>query len=165
MSIKLSKGVKLILLAVILVLSAGCSMITPGTTVPSNSDEAMIQAIADNIKAAIENKDVDLFMENISPDYSDSYGQTYQSIYLMAQDLVGQIEAAEELANSYGASIVLSTFISNLIIVESWANSDFEISINAQILIFNAYSYDIAFEVNYQKENGAWKILSIIEKS
>ena len=164
MSAKFNRGIKLTLLVLMLFLSAGCTMVTPGiiTTV---SDEAMIEAIADNIKTAIENKDVDLFMDNISKNYSDSFGQTYESIRIMALDLVGEIEAAEDLANSYGANIVLNTFISNLIIVESWANSDFQISINANILFFNAYSYDIAFEVNFQKENGAWKVLSIIEKS
>jgi hypothetical protein len=164
MVIKINKGVKLLFLLLVLFSLIGCSAGNIGL-VTTDSDDIEIQAIADSIKTAIENKDVDMFMSNISLDYSDSEGGTYESIHIMAQDMVSEIEAAEEMAGSYGVNLSVTTLISNLIIVDSIAGADFTITVNAKFLFLTVYSYSMDFEVNFQKEDDSWKIISMIEKS
>jgi len=160
----INKVVELLFLLFILFSLIGCSTGDIGL-IASDSDEIAIQAIADSIKTAIENKDVDMFMGNISPDYSDSEGGTYESIHIMAQDMVSEIEAAEDMANTYGANLTINTSISNLVIVDPIANSDFKITVNAKVLFITVYSYSMDFEVIYQKEDTGWKIISMLEKS
>ena len=164
MATKINKGVKLLFLLFVLFSLIGCSAgnLSMATT---DIDELGIQAIADSIKTAIENKDVDMFMSNISLDYSDSYGGTYESIHTMAQDMVDEIEAAEEMAGSYGVNLSVNVSISNLIIVDTIANSDLKITINAKLLFLTVYSYSMDFEVIFQKEDTGWKIISMLEKS
>ena len=160
---KMSKGVKLLFLLFILFSLIGCSTGNIGL-ITSDPDEIAINAIADNINTAIENKDVDMFMSNISLNYSDYEGRTYESIYTMAQDMVSEIEAAEQMAVSYGANLVINTSISNLIIADTIANSDLKITIDAKFLFLIVYSYDINFKVIFQKEDTGWKIISILEQ-
>jgi len=154
----IKRGVNLGILLLVLFLLVGCA--GGGITDP---DEIKIYAIADSIKTAIENKDVDMFMTNISLNYSDSEGGTYDSIYVMAQNIVSEIEAAEEMASSYGVNLTINTSISNLIIVGSTANSDLKLTISAKVLFVTVYSYDITFETIFQKEGTSWKIISMIE--
>jgi hypothetical protein len=164
MVIKINKGVKLLFLLLVLFSLIGCSVGNIGT-IDTDIDELEIQAIADSIRTAIENKDVDMFMSNISLDYSDSYGGTYDTIYAMAQDMVDEIEAAEDMASTYGVNLTVNASISDLIIVDSTANSDFKITVNAKVLFITVYSYSMDFEVNFQKEDTGWKIISMLEKS
>jgi len=164
MSIKLNGFIKIVIIITCVFLLAGCSA-GNFDTVLTDSDEVMIKAIADNIKSAIENKDVDMFMNNISLDYSDSKGRTYESIYAMAQDIVDEIEAAEELAVSYGVNLTIGSSITDLIIIGSEASSDLKITVDAKLLFVTVYSYEIAFDVVYQKENGEWKIISVLEQT
>ncbi len=164
MATKIKEGLKLSFLLLILFLLIGCSAGNLSTAT-TDIDELEIQAIADSIKTAIENKDVDMFMSNISLDYSDSYGGTYDTIYAMAQDMINEIEAAEDMASTYGANLTVNTSISNLIIVDPIANSDFKITVNAKVLFITVYSYSMDFEVNFQKEDTGWKIISMLEKS
>ena len=144
------------ILLLVLFLLVGCG----GSTDP---DEIMIQAIADSIKTAMENKDVNMFMTNVSLDYSDSAGGTYESMHTWAQNKVGEIEAAEEMAGSYGVNLVISTSISNLIVLDSTANSDLKLTISAKVLFVTVYSEDITFETIFQKEGTSWQITSMME--
>jgi hypothetical protein len=164
MSIKLNGFIKTVIIITCVSLLAGCSAGNLNTVL-TDSDEVMIKAIADNIKSAIENKDVEMFMDNISFDYSDSTERTYNSIYAMAQDIVDEIEAAEELAVSYGVNLTIDTSITDLIIVGSEASSNLKITVDAKLLFITVYSYEIVFEVVYQKENGEWKIISVLEQT
>jgi len=164
MSIKLNWFIKMVIIITCIFLLAGCSAGNLNTVL-TDSDEVMIKAIADNIKSAIENRDVDMFMSNISLDYSDSKERTYNSIYAMAQDIVDEIEVAEELVASYGINLSIDTSITDLIIVGSEASSNLKIIVDAKLLFVTVYSYEIAFEVVYQKENGEWKIISVIEQT
>lgn len=164
MSIKLSGFIKMVIITTCVFLLAGCSAGNLNTVL-IDSDEVMIKAIADNIKSAIENKDVDMFMSSVSLGYSDSKERTYNSIYAMAQDIVDEIEAAEELATSYGVNLITDTSITDLIIVGSEAGSNFKITVNAKLLFVTVYSYEMAFEVIYQKENSEWKIISMLERT
>jgi len=164
MEIKINKVVKLLFLLFVLFSLIGCSSGNIGL-VTTDLDDLEIQAIADSIKTAIENRDIDMFMSNISLDYSDSEGGTYESIHTMAQDMVSEIEAAEDMASTYGVNLTVDTSISNLIIVDPLANSDLKITVNAKVLFITVYSYSMDFEVNFQKEDTGWKIISMVEKS
>jgi thiol-disulfide isomerase/thioredoxin len=164
MSIKLNGFIKMVIIITCIFLLAGCSAGNLNTVL-TDSDEVMLKAIADNIKSAIENKDVKMFMDNISLDYSDSMERTYNSIYAMAQDIVDEIEAAEELAASYGVNLTIGTSITDLIIVGSEASSNLKITVDAKLLFITVYSYEMVFEVVYQKENGEWKIISLLEQA
>ena len=164
MTTKMNKGVKLLFLLLVFFSLIGCSagnmeLVTTGL------DNLEIQAIVDSITTAIENKDVDMFMSNISFDYSDSYGGTYESINIMAQEMIDEIKSAEDLAASYGVNLTVDTVISNLIIGDTIAYSDLKITINAKLLFLTVYSYNMNFEVNLQKENTGWKIISLVENS
>jgi hypothetical protein len=67
----------------------------------SSTDETKIEQIGKNIENAIEEKDVDLFMENISFDYSDPNGGTYDNhINNLPENIISQIELAEDLIGS-----------------------------------------------------------------
>jgi len=165
MATKMNKGVKLLFLLLVLFSLIGCSAGNIGLVTTTDLDDLEIQVIVDSIKTAIENKDVDMFMSNISLNYSDSYGGTYESIYIMAQDMIDEIESAEDMAASYGVNITVNTLISNLIIADTIAYSDLKITINAKLLFLTVYSYNMNFEVTFQKEDTGWKIISMIEKS
>ncbi|GAI87617.1 unnamed protein product, partial [marine sediment metagenome] len=54
-------------------------MINQNNVKVAGTDETQIMQIAKNIEEAIKEKDVDLFMDNISYDYSDSDGGTYDN--------------------------------------------------------------------------------------
>ena len=164
MTKKINKGVELLILLLILFSLIGCSTGDVGL-IASSPDEIAIKAIADNVKTAIENKDVEMFMNNISLDYSDSKGRTYDSIYIMAQSMVDEIENAEDMADSYGAYLIVNTSTANLIINESSANSDFTITVKAKFSFITVYNYSMDFEVIYQKEESDWKVISMLEKS
>jgi len=142
----------------------GCSTGNIGL-VTADSDDLEIQAIVNSIKTAVESKDVEMFMSNISLDYSDSYGGTYESINIMAQEMVDEIKSAEDMAASYGVNLTVNTVISNLIIMDTIAYSDLKITINAKLLFLTVYSYNMNFEVTFQKENTGWKIISMVENS
>ena len=164
MATKINKVTKLSFLLLVLFSLIGCSAGNIGL-VTTDLDNLEIKAIADSIKTAIENKDVDMFMSNISLDYSDSYGGTYDTIYAMAQDMIDEIEAAEDMAGSYGVNLSVNVSISNLIVMDTIANSDLKITINAKFLFVTVYSYSMDFEINFQKEDTGWKIISMLEKS
>ena len=164
LGIKMKKGVKLLFLLIVLFYLVGCS--SGGIDITTNNiDELEIQGIVDSIKTSLEEKDVEMFMSNISLNYSDSYGGTYESINMMAQEMVDEIESAEDLAASYGVNLTINTLILNLIIADTIVYSDLKITINAKLLFLIVYSYNMNFEVTFQKEDTGWKIISMVENS
>ena len=161
---KMNKGIKLLFLLFVLFSLIGCSAGNMGL-VTSDLDDLEIQAIADSIKTAVENKDVDMFMSNISLNYSDSYGGSYESINFLAQEMVEEIKSAEDMAASYGVNLTVNTLISNLTITDTIAYSDLKITISAKVIFITVYSYNINYEVTFQKEDTGWKIISLVENS
>ena len=77
----------------LVLLLAGC--------IGSSSDKVQITQIAKNIEKAIEKKDVDLFMENISYNYSDTGGGTYDNhINNLPEEMFSNIEENEDLVDN-----------------------------------------------------------------
>jgi len=160
LGIKMKKGAKLLFLLIVLFYLVGCS--SGGIDITTNNiDELEIQGIVDSIKTSLEEKDVEMFMSNISLNYSDSLGWTYENIYAMVGEMVSKIETAEEMAISYGVNLTVEAAISNLIITDSIANADVKIGINAKVLFVTVYSSELNFEVTFQKEGANWKIISM----
>ena len=139
-----------------------------------STDETQIKQIAKNIEKAIEEKDVDLFMENISYNYSDPDGGTYDNhINNLPEDIISQIELADDLAGSIpGLKIVVNISIpaNDLIIVETFATGKMEINISLKICFLGCMpipgidaQQTIEYNVDFIKENDEWKIISLKE--
>lgn len=68
-----------------------CLFLSLAGCLTSTTDEAQIKQIGKNIEKAIKEKDVDLFMQNISYDYSDSNGGTYDNhINNLPEDIISK---------------------------------------------------------------------------
>jgi len=137
----------------------------------SSTDETQIKQIAKNIEKAIKEKDVDLFMENISYNYSDDDGGTYDNhINGLPEEIFSKIEEAEDLAD------ILSIFKiepkvtipeSDLVLADIYASGKMTIKISLKACIFwnllctTLYNENIEYDVNFIKEAEKWKIISL----
>ena len=122
--------ISIIAIAIFLVLSlVGCIGWEIITTV---ADKAKILQIGKNIGKALEQKDVDLFMQNISYYYSDSNGNTFSTVDSIAEELISQVEEIEELAGSAIKDVVVDVSIDNLVLAELYANGEMKIEISVK---------------------------------
>jgi len=152
-------------ISLFLILSfAGC--------ISSSTDEAKIMQIAENIKEAIEKKDVDIFMENISYDYSDSNGGTYDNhINDLPEELFSKVEEAEDLIDIFlllKIEIKVTIPESDLAITDIYASGKLNIKISLEACILwtlctTLYNENIEYDVDFQKEEEDWKIISLTE--
>jgi len=157
--------VSIIIIGIFLfLLSAGCLF--------SSTDATKIEQIGKNIDNAIEEKDVDLFMENVSFDYSGLDGGTYDNhINNLPENIISQMELAEDLIGSIpGLKIVVDVSIpeNDLIIAETYATGKMEINISlkacvAWVVCTTLYNESIEYNVDFIKEDDDWKIISMIE--
>ncbi|MBA7512457.1 hypothetical protein ES705_04462 [subsurface metagenome] len=138
----------------------------------SSSDEIHIKQIAKNIEEAIEKKNVNLFMENISYNYSDPDGGTYDNhINHLPEELFLKIEEAEDLADIFSILKIEPKVIipeSDLVLADIYANGKMTIKISLKACIFwvvctDLYNENIEYDVNFIKEDEEWKIISLIE--
>jgi hypothetical protein len=145
-------------------LLAGC--------ISSSTDEIQIMQIAENIEEAIEEKDVDLFMENISYDYSDTDGGTYDNhINDLPEEIFSKIEDAEDLIDAFFVlkiEIKVTIPESDLVITDIYASGKLNIKISLKACILwtlcaTLYNENIEYDVDFQKEDGDWQIISMIE--
>jgi len=142
-------------------LSAGC--------ITSSMDETKIEQIGKNIESAIEEKDVDLFMENISFDYSDPNGGTYDNhINNLPEETFSRIDLIETLLDSVlGLQIVINVSIYDLIISEPYATG--KMKINISLKLWGVFSFpgtddeNLEYNVDFIKEDDDWRIISLIE--
>ena len=157
--------VLIMLIGLIIILpTAGCLF--------SSTDETQIKQIANNIEKAIEKKSVDLFMENISYNYSDEVGGTYDNhINGLPEEIFSKIEEAEDLAD------ILSIFKiepkvtipeSDLVFADIYASGKMTIKISLKACVLwvvctDLYNENIEYNVNFIKEEDDWKIISLIE--
>jgi len=154
--------VSIIIIGIFLcLLSAGCLF--------SSTDETKIEQIGKNIENAIEDKDVDLFMENVSYNYSDSNGGTYDNyINGLPEEIFSKIDLIETLLDSVpGLQIVINVSIYDLIINEPYATGKMKINISLKLLGVVSFpgtdDENLEYNADFIKEDDDWKIISLIE--
>ncbi|MDD5015028.1 MAG: hypothetical protein PHW73_08000 [Atribacterota bacterium] len=138
----------------------------------SSTDETKIMQIAENIEKAIEEKDVNLFMENISYNYSDTKGGTYDNhINNLPEEMFSKIEDAEDLVDIFSMFKItqkVSIPESDIVVTDIYATGKMEIKISLEGCIFwvictDLYNENINYNVDFIKENDDWKIISLEE--
>jgi hypothetical protein len=152
-------------ISLVLILSfAGC--------IDSSTDEVQIGQIAENIEEAIEEKDEDLFMESISSNYSDTEGGTYDNyINDLPEEIFSKIEDAEDLIDSFSIlkiEIKVTIPESDLVITDIYASGKLNIKVSLKACILwtlctTIYNENIEYDVDFQKEDDDWKIISLEE--
>jgi hypothetical protein len=127
--------------------------------------------IAKNIEKAIEKKEVDLFMENISYNYSDSNGGTYDNhINNLPEELFLKIKEAEDLLDPLSFFKIepkVTIPESDLVLTDIYASGKMEINISLKACLLwylckIIYNEKIEYNVDFQKEDDDWKIISMV---
>ncbi|HER24025.1 MAG TPA: hypothetical protein ENO17_03105 [Candidatus Atribacteria bacterium] len=138
----------------------------------SSADKVQIGKIAKNIEEAIKEKDVDLFMENISYNYSDNQGGTYDNhINGFPEEIFSKIEENEDLLNFFSMFKIEQKVTipeSEIVVTDIYATGKMEIKISLEgcilwIICTDLYNESIEYNVDFIKENGNWKIISLEE--
>ena len=138
----------------------------------SSTNETQIKQIAKNIEKAIEKKNVDLFMENVSYNYSDTNGGTYDNhINDLPEEIFLKIEEAEDLIDAFSIlKIVVKVTIpeSDLVLADIYANGKITIKISLKACILwvvcaDLYNENIEYNADFIKEDDDWKIISLTE--
>jgi len=136
------------------------------------TDETQIMQIAENIEEAIEEKDVDLFMENISYNYSDTEGGTYDNhINNLPEEIFSKIEDAEDLVDAFSIlkiEVKVTIPESDLVLTDIYASGKMNIKISLKACILwtlctTLYNENIEYNVDFIKEDDDWKIISLTE--
>ena len=163
----IKKSIKILLIIIILSLFlflTGC--------INSSTDETQIMQIAENIEKSIEKKDIDLFMENISYNYSDSDGGTYDNhINGLPEEIFFKIEEAEDLVDIFSMFKIepmVTIPESDIVFAETYATGKMEIKITLKVCIAwvfctNIYNETTEYNVDFIKEDEDWKIISLKE--
>ena len=168
-NIKRTSIVKFFIIAiglVIILLSTGCFT--------SSTDETQIKQIAKNIEKAIEKKNVYLFMENISYNYSDEDGGTYDNhINGLPEEIFSKIEDAEDLVDILSSVLKIEAKVtileSDLVLADIYANGKMTIKISLKACVlwslacYTLYNENTEYAVDFIKEDEEWKIISLIE--
>ena len=138
----------------------------------AGTDETQIAQIAKKIEKAIEKKDVDLFMENISYNYSDSNGGTYDNhINNLPEEIFSKIEEAEDLVDTFSIFKIepkVTIPESDIILADIYASGKMEINISlkacvAWVICTILYNEKTEYNVDFIKEDEDWKIISLTE--
>ena len=163
----IKKSIKILLIIIILSLFlflTGC--------INSSTDETQIMQIAENIEKSIEKKDIDLFMENISYNYSDSDGGTYDNhINGLPEEIFFKIEEAEDLVDIFSMFKIepkVTIPESDIVFAETYATGKMEIKITLKVCIAWVfctiiYNETTEYNVDFIKEDEDWKIISLKE--
>ncbi len=138
--------------------------------ITTTADKVKILQIGKNIEKALEQKDVGLFMRNISYYYSDTDGNTFSTIDSLAEELISQVEEIEDLDDSMIKDAVVDVSINNLVLAELHANGEMEISISIKYFNYiptfwpnDNYPKIILFNVDFYKNGSKWEITSMEE--
>jgi len=168
-NIKRTSIVKILIMVIgliIILLFAGC--------LDLSTDEIQIKQIAKNIEKAIEKKNVDLFMENISHNYSDEVGGTYDNhINGLPDEIFSKIEEAEDLVDIFSSVLKIEAKVtipeSDLVFTDIYSSGKMTIKISLKacvlwsLLCTTLYNENIEYDVDFQKEDDEWKIISLAE--
>ena len=166
MSIKNKTKILATIISIFLLSSllAGC--------IGSSTDETQIMQIAENIEKAIEKKNVDLFMENISYNYSDSNGGTYENhINGLPEEIFLKVEEAEDLIDTFSIfkiKVKVTIPESDLVFTDIYASGKLVVKISleaciAWVICTDLYNENIEYNVDFIKEDNDWKIISMKE--
>ena len=165
MVIKKRMKILSIIISLLVILSlVGC--------ISNSTDEVQIGQIADNIEKAIEKKNVDVFMDNVSYDYSDSNGGTFDNhINNLPEELFTKIEDAEDLVDAFfilKIKVKVTIPESDLVITDIYASGKMTIKISleacvAWVICTDLYNENIEYNVDFIKEEDNWKIISMLE--
>jgi len=157
---------------ILLILSSFFLFLSLIGCIGSSTDETQITQIAKNIEEAIKEKDVDLFMENISYNYSDTEGGTYDNhINNLPEEIFSKIEDAEDLVDIFSMFKIeqkVTTPESDIVVTDIYATGKMEIKISLEGCIFwvictDLYNENINYNVDFIKEDDDWKIISLEE--
>jgi len=157
---------------ILLILSSFFLFLSLIGCIGSSTDETQITQIAKNIEEAIKEKDVDLFMENISYNYSDTEGGTYDNhINNLPEEIFSKIEDAEDLVDIFPMFKIEQKVTipeSDIVVTDIYATGKMEIKISLEGCIFlvvctDLYNENIEYNVDFIKENDDWKIISLVE--
>jgi len=138
----------------------------------SSTDETQITQIAKNIEEAIEEKDVDLFMQNISYNYSDTEGGTYDNhINNLPEEIFLKIEDAEDLVDFFSMFKIKQKVTipeDDIIVTDIYATGEMEIKISLKgcilwVICTDLYNETTEYNVDFIKEEDNWKIISMEE--
>ncbi|MBU4511173.1 hypothetical protein KJ830_09040 [bacterium] len=142
----------------------------------AGTDEVQIEQIGKNIEKAIEKKDVDLFMENVSYDYSDPNGGTYDNhINNLPEDIISQMELAESFANSVSGLLKITTDVSitDLVTAEQYASGKMKTEFSLKVCVLWGSvcmpipgvdaNENIEYNADFIEEDNNWKIISLTE--
>ena len=138
----------------------------------AGTDEIQITQIAKNIEEAIKEEDLDLFMENISYNYSDSNGGTYDNhINNLPEEIFSKIEEAEDLVDTFSIFKIepkVTIPESDIILADIYASGKMEINISlkacvAWVICTILYNEKTEYDVDFIKEDEDWKIISLTE--
>jgi len=111
-------------------------------------------------------------MENISYNYSDTNGGTYENhINGLPEEIFSKIEEAEDLVDTFSMFKIEQKFTipeSDIIVTDIYATRKMEIKISLKGCIFwfictDLYNETINYNVDFIKENDDWKIISLTE--
>ena len=152
-------------ISLFLILSlAGC--------IGSSTDKAQIGQIAEDIEDAIKEEDVDLFMESISYNYSDSEGGTYDNhVNNLPEEIFSKIDDAEDLIDFFMIFKIepkVTIPESNIVVTDVYASGKLNIKISLKACILwtlcaTLYNENIEYDVDFIKEDDDWKIISLTE--
>jgi len=157
---------------VLIILIGLCVILLLAGCLGSSSDETQIKQIAKNIEKAIEKKNVNLFMENISYNYSDDDEGTYDNhINGLPEEIFSKIEEAEDLAgilSMFKIEPKVTISESDLVLADIYASGKMTIQITLKVCILwvictDLYNENIEYDVNFIKEDEDWKIISLSE--
>jgi hypothetical protein len=157
---------------ILLILSSFFLFLSLVGCIGSSTDEAKIMQIAKNIEKAIEKKEVDLFMEDISYNYSDSNGGTYDNhINNLPEEIFSKIEDAEDLLDPlsfFKIEVKVTIPESDLVLTDIYASGKMKINISLKACLLwylckIIYNEKIEYNVDFIKEEDNWKIISLIE--
>jgi len=157
---------------ILLILSSFFLFLSLIGCIGSSTDETQITQIAKNIEEAIKEKDVDLFMENISYNYSDTEGGTYDNhINNLPEEIFSKIEDAEDLVDIFSMFKIEQKVTipeSDIVVTDIYATGKMEIKISLEGCIFwvictDLYNENINYNVDFIKEDDDWKIISLEE--
>lgn len=165
MEIKNSKKIMVLTIGLIVIfLLVGCW--------GNHSDKIKINEISKNIEEALKEKDVDLFMENISANYSDTNGGTYDNhMNNLPEEMFSKMEDAEDLVDFFSIFKIKPKVTipeSDLVLADIYASGKMTIKISLKACILwtlctTLYNENIEYNVDFIKENDEWKIISLVE--